>query len=122
MSYDEAIIPPVTAAAKAASRDMVLSVGKGTQDTIRIAEAADPDLAAFLNGQAFLTSRSIYGPIISGLITWLVAYFGFQWDAATVNAVTGLVSVAFGMLFRVLAKAPITGVLSPAPVTPNPQS
>lgn len=119
MSLSDPIMPPATPAQKAADRDMVLKIGQGTQDTIRIAETADPDLAAFLSGQALVTSRAIYGPVVSGAITWAVGHWGLGWDDATVNAVTGLVGIAVGMLFRILAKAPITGVFSAAPVTPQ---
>jgi hypothetical protein len=96
-------------------RSGLIAAATGSASLIRIATTADPDLAAMLSGQSAIQSRALYGPLVTAVMTWLLTKYALSWDAATVNAVTGFLAVAVGMIFRYIAKAPITGFLHAAP-------
>jgi hypothetical protein len=97
-------------------RSGLIAAATGAANLIAISTKADPDLAAMLSGQSAVQSRALYGPILTAVATWLLTKYAMQLDPATVNAVTGLLAVGVGMVFRYIAKAPITGFFKAAPV------
>jgi len=70
-------------------------------------------------GKALIASRSPWGTIAGGIIAWLVARYGLDWDSDTCNLVAGagVVLASYGM--RYIASGPITGIFKPKPTADN---
>jgi len=98
-------------------RSGLIAAASDAASLISLAQTADPALAEMLTGQAAIQSRALYGPIVTAIATWLLTKYAMQLDPATVNALTGLLAVVVGMIFRYIAKAPITGFFTAPPVS-----
>lgn len=106
--------PPAssTTAPPSPVRSMILADAQGVPSAISMAETADPQLADFLKGKALLASKSVYGPVIVGGITYLSGRYGLGWDENTVAAVAGLIVFGASIVLRYVTHAPITGLFS----------
>lgn len=105
-------------------RDAIVRASHDMPDLIARAREADPDLWKSLTGSAFLTSKGVWGPVLTAGLTWLSTKYGLGWDDPAVGevslAISLVASLAAGALIRVFGtKGPITSVLPPAaPETP----
>lgn len=90
-----ASIPPIQPPEKT-QRDRVIASAQSLPDLISKAETFDPALAAKLKGQAAIASATPAGALVGGAIGLLVTRYGLGWDAATVNAISGLLILAGG--------------------------
>lgn len=92
---------------------------------LAVAMSASPALKAAIlaaagqllagGGKALLTSKSFWAALVTPVITFVVTYYGFNLDGATVGALTTLATSGMAILMRIVTKTPISGVVSAAP-------
>lgn len=113
---------PNSANAPATRSDQVVSVARDIPDLIAKAEAFDPALAAKFTGQALVWSRTPWGTIAGGAVSWFAAHYGLAcgtvvtsgcWSPETQNLLGGL-AAGFGCwvgayIMRSISDGPITG-------------
>jgi len=64
-----------------------------------------------LRGKALIASKSPWGTLAGGVIGWIVARYGLDWDTETSGIVAGLAVLGAAYVMRYFTKEPITGVL-----------
>lgn len=74
-------------------------------------KAVDSPLADQLQAKSLIGSKTFWAPIVTHAVTWAVGYWGLQWDAATTEAVAGLISWALMVAARYVARSPIGSIL-----------
>lgn len=98
------------------ARDNILAAAKDVPDAIRLATAADPQLADFLQGKALTQSWTVWVTILTPIVTGLATHYALGWDKDTCAEVAaGLTSLA-AIIMRKISSTPITGIFTAAPV------
>ena len=95
----------------AKAEDAAVSAARDVPTLIAGLKAVDSPLATQLQGISLIGSKTFWAPIVTHAVTWAVGYWGLNWDAATTEAVAGLISWGLMMAGRYVAKGPITSVL-----------
>jgi hypothetical protein len=116
-STPPAIGAPNSAGTPTTIKDQLIGGAKDLPDLIAKAKTFDPDLAASLTGKALIASKSPWGSLLGGIVTWLAAKEGLGWDETTCNLVAGAGVLVGAYLMRWITKGSITGIVSPAPIT-----
>jgi hypothetical protein len=70
-----------------------------------------------ITGQALLASKSPWGTLISAVIAWAVARYGFNLDQVSCNLLAGAAVVLGSYAMRLIEKRPITGIFHAKPLT-----
>lgn len=97
-------------------RDQLIANANSLPDLIAHAEVLDPALAQQLTGKSLFASRSAPAILIASLITWGATKYGLNFDATTVDLLTMAVGTIVAYAMRWITRAPITGLIHPAPV------
>lgn len=103
-----------TTAPLAKAEDAAVNAAHDVPTLIAGLKAVDSPLVDQLQGVSLIGSKTFWAPIVTHAVTWAVGYWGLQWDAATTEAVAGLISWALMMAGRFVAKGPITSLLPAA--------
>jgi hypothetical protein len=109
-------IPNTTTGAPTTRTDQAIEAAKNLPDLISRASAVDPDLAAKFTGSALIASRSPWGTLAGGIVTWAVARWGLGWDQSTCDLVAGAGVLVASYLMRYVTEHPITGIFRKATV------
>lgn len=94
---------------------------KSLPDIVNKLQVVDPELAEQIEGKALIYSKTMWGGILTPVLTALVAKFGLGWDANTILLVEGAIVSIGTVVFRYLTTSPIAGILSKA-ATPAEQA
>jgi hypothetical protein len=100
---------PVNAAIRAA---------QGLPSLIANLTMVDPALAQQLETKPLVASKTVWGTSLAGPISWASARYGLGWGADTSALVAGIVVTGASILFRLMTKQPIAGVLVTPAGTP----
>ena len=113
-----AMTQTVNAATTATAINQAVAAASNLPQLVAGLAAVDPALAEQLTGKAMIGSRSIYAPVATAGVTWLVGRFGLAWDPNTCALVSGLAVFAASVLFRKITNSPITGWFHAAKALP----
>lgn len=87
------------------------------------AALADPALNAALmqlltapDAKGLLQSKTFWAAILTPIVSGAVSYFALKLDPATIGTITTLLEVGAMVAMRVVTKAPVSGLMGPAPV------
>lgn len=109
-------VPNVTTGAPTTKADQAIAVARDVPDLIQRAAAVDPTLAAKWTGEALIASRSPWGTLAGGIVTWIAGRYGFGWDAGTCSLIAGVGVLAAAYAMRMITEHPITGIFRKATV------
>lgn len=105
---------PNSANAPTTSADRAVTFARDIPSLIRQAAITDPDLAAKWTGKSLAASKSPWGSLAGGVVSWLVAHYGIGWDAATCDLVAGAGVLIASYVMRAITELPITGIFRAA--------
>lgn len=105
---------PNSANAPTTPADQAVSLARDIPSLIKQAAVIDPDLAAKWTGKSLAASKSPWGSLAGGVVSWLVAHYGIGWDAATCDLVAGAGVLIASYVMRAITELPITGIFRAA--------
>lgn len=84
---------------------------KDVPETARAVATLDPELNAYLDGKSLLGSKTIWFPLISAGVSWVVGRYALGWSADVMAGVSGLISYGVVVALRYVTSVPITSIL-----------
>lgn len=105
---------PNSANAPTTPADQAVGFARDIPSLIKQAAVFDPDLAAKWTGKSLAASKSPWGSLAGGIVSWLVAHYGIGWDAATCDLVAGAGVLIASYAMRMITELPITGIFRAA--------
>ena len=101
--------------ASAAIRDQVIADARSLPDLIAKASTLDPQLAQQLTTKSAVASASLWGTVISLIVTWAVTKWGLGWNGDTCALVSGVLSMGVNAIVRRITDPRVTGIFSKGP-------
>lgn len=93
------------------TRDQLIADARSLPELVARARRVDPPLAESLTGKALIASKSVWGNILAPIVTYGVARYGLGWDSEMCNIVTGGAIVVGTVVFRLVTRSPIVGIV-----------
>lgn len=92
-------------------RDRIVREAMSFPGLIQTAVAMDPELARMLIGKSLVYSKSIYAPVITGIIVWLVTRYRLGWSEDFSAGLSAVLIFSVSAVVRYFTAGPITGIL-----------
>lgn len=104
-------MPIVTTAAV----DNAVASARSLPDLVNKVAIIDPSLADALSSKALIASKTPWGTLAGGAITWAAARYGLNWDPGFCALVGGAGVLVASYAMRTISSSRIGGVFSARP-------
>ncbi len=91
--------------------DEAVAAAKDVPDLVAKLKAADPALAAQIEGKALLTSKTPWGTLACAVAAYASTRWGLGWDQSTDALISGGALVIGSYVMRYITSVPISGLL-----------
>lgn len=92
--------------------DQVIADAKDLPSLVDGLKAVDPALAEQFTGKALLASKSPWGTLLAGAVTWLAGRYGLGWPPEVCALLGGAGVLAGAFVMRAVTKSPISGLFT----------
>ncbi len=96
------------------TRDDVIAAATDLQGLVNGMKAVDPTLAASLVEKPLAQSKTPWGTLLAGVVTWVSAKYGFGWSPEMCAVVGGAGVLVGSYLMRAISTGPISGIFTKA--------